>query len=313
MSAPVVKFGLPPGFGAEPWGSGGWGGPVGVQLELLSIVAIAENVFQLTFNLPIYISGLLDPPDGSIASKYQISATNTVGLDGNPARSVSAASVAFAQPASAGGDLPNGSEYGAVVDVTTDRPMSPYPCQYEFSLSSIFDATLAQALDPNSANMSVVGVWRQFVPPQVQLPTPTRDFANPQTLSAELDPLPNPGNPLNLGIFPVANGDYALDSGLISYKKRVFRRLITKPGGFLHLGNSYGVGLGLHGKQLNKPSVRNDLAASAESQIGQEPETQACSVQAVQVPDAPGLTYFVILAKTKGGQVSKFTAAFPPT
>jgi hypothetical protein len=303
------------GFGAEPWGDGpsGWGSPVPTDnLELLSAVAIRENVFQLTFSLPIYLSGLLDLPDGSIPSKYAIAAINTTGLDGNRVRPVTAVNVAYAQPISAGGDLPNGATYGAVLDVTTDRPMSPYPCQYQITLTNLFDTTLASALDPLNSSLAVLAVWRQFVPPQVQLPTPTRDFANPQTLSAVLDPLPNPGNPLNLGIFPVADGDYALDQGLVSYKKRVFRRLVTKPGGFLHLGQSYGVGIGLHGKQLAKPSTRNSLASNAESQIGQEPETEACTVNAVVDANAPGLTRFVILAKTKGGQVSKFTAAFPP-
>jgi hypothetical protein len=35
-------------------------------LQLISALAIAENVVQLQFDMPIYFSGLGDPADGSI-------------------------------------------------------------------------------------------------------------------------------------------------------------------------------------------------------------------------------------------------------
>lgn len=299
----IVPGGSPPGWGAELYGAGGWGGPVGSGIFfLLSALAIAENVVQLAFNNVVYYSGLLDPPDASNASNYVIvAATNTVGYDGNPARPVNVVAIT---PVTS--DLPNGAPSGSVLDVTTDRPMTPYPALYSIEVSGLFTADLSQALA--NTTLGYYGLYRELVSPSVDLPHPTRDFANPSSLSTAIN-LPNPQNPANLGVFSVSNGDYAFDQGMASFKKRVYRRLITRPGGFLHLGKGYGVGVPQQGKKLARPSTIRALSATAEKQIGQEPETQACSVTGRA--SASGEARFTILVKTKGGQGSKFSAAFP--
>jgi hypothetical protein len=161
-----------------------------------------------------------------------------------------------------------------------------------------------------AAPITCYGVYRVYVPPSVELPSPNRDFSNPQSLFGA-STLSNPQVVQNLGVFPVSDGDYAIDSGLQSYKKRCFRRLYTAVGGFLHLGPTYGVGIPQQGKKLARPSTINGIAASAEAQIGQEPETRACTVTGVADPTNDGLVTFTVVAVTKSGASTKFSAAFP--
>lgn len=300
-----------PGWGSEWWGAGGWGGPTSAALQLVDAVAIRENVVQLTFNQPVYFSELLDIPDGSIISKYTVApVAGSVGIDGNPARPVNVAAVALAQTPEDQGDLPPGSQFGAVLDVTLDRPMSPFPCAYTITVSQLFDADLSVALDPGHATLQYAAVFKVFVPPQISTPAFNRDFSNPQSLFGATN-LPNPQNVANLGVFPISDGDYAIDSGLQGYKKRCFRRLYTAVAGFLHLGPTYGVGIPQQGKKLARPATIAQLAASAESQIGQEPETKSVHVTGARDTQNPGLTRFTVIAVTKGGASTKFSAAFP--
>jgi hypothetical protein len=98
-----------------------------------ALAVVAENVFRVTFASPPYYSGLLDAGDVSNPALFTFTPVpNTFGVDGNPTRPVSAAIVLPA----ANGD-PNS------VDVTVDRPMSPYPAQYSLKVN-------AAPVDPSS-------------------------------------------------------------------------------------------------------------------------------------------------------------------
>jgi hypothetical protein len=298
--------GSPSGWGSEPWGSGGWGGPVEFTFSIVSAIAIAENVIQLVFNDAVYYSGLLDTADASVASHYTVTnEPTTTGYDGNPAQPVNAVSIMQSST-----DIPAGIEFGAALDVILDRPLSPYPTTYTIAIAGLFNASLTQEIAPTT--LTFYGLYRQLVQPSVELAAPARDFANPSSLLTAVG-LPNSLNPAVLGVFSVdSSGDYAIDQGLADYKKRVYRRLVTRPGGFLHLGRSYGVGVPQQTKRLARGQTIQNLATQAQNQIGQEPETEACSVTATQDSTNPGLVRFTILARTKGGQASKFSAAFGP-
>jgi hypothetical protein len=129
-----------------------------------------------------------------------------------------------------------------------------------------------------------------------------RDIANPQTLAA-LRGLPNGGQlPSSvLGTYqPDGTGDYANDAGLTGYVKRVTRRLMTRKGAFAHLPK-YGVGLPDDVKRLQRPGFREAVAADAEDQIMQEPETLSVSVRVTQVGSK---TLFQVRAQTKLGPSS---------
>jgi hypothetical protein len=306
MPGLVPPGGQPPGYGAEPYGSGGYGGPVGTIFALLSAVAIAENVIQLVFNNAVYYSGLLDTTDASNPALYTVTAnTTTIGYDGNAARSVNVVSVVQSTSA----DIPPGTEYGAALDVTLDRPMSPYPATYTIAVQGLYQYDFSQEIVPSS--ITLYGLYRALIRPTADLPSPTRDIANPSSLVSTVG-LPNAQNPAILGVFSYdSSGDYANDSGLASYKKRVYRRLVTKPGAFLHLGNGYGVGVAQQVKKLARNATIQQLASEAQRQIGLEPETQQCQVTVAPDEAQPWLARFTILSKIKGGSATKFSAAFP--
>lgn len=290
------------GWGGGPWGSTPWGGSSSGTLTVVFALAIAENVIQIGFSEPIYLSNLLDTPDGSDPAKYAASVVGGTGLDGSPARPVSVVEVTpSANP-------PPESEEGTFFDLTTDRPMTPYPALYSIACFQVFSADLSTEISsPSSA--SFYGVFKEILQPSIETPSPNRDFGNPQSLAGAAA-LPNPGT-ATLGVFNTdSTGDYAIDSGLVAYKKRVYRRLITKPGGFLHLGTQYGVGIPQQGKKLARASTIGKLSANAQTQIAQEPETEQVKVSGVGASDGTGLATFTILVKTKGGQTQKFTPQF---
>jgi hypothetical protein len=281
-------------------------------LQLITALAIAENVIRVGFNAPVYISNLLDAPDASNPALYTVTPdAGTVGMDGLPARGVSVASVAASTD-----DLPVGAAPGTYLDLTLDRPMSPYAASYRVACAGLFDASLVLSLDPAHSTIdNVLGTFREVVRPSIDSPTDGRDIANPQTLAAAQSVGTDvPLDSLNLGAFVVdASGDYAFDSGLVAYKKRVYRRLVSRPGGFLHLGDGYGVGIPLEGKRLASTSVLERLAAKAEQQIAREPETEKVRVTAVTDPNVPGLVRFRIVARTRGGLTAAFEAPFRVT
>lgn len=286
---------IPPpqgGFGNGVWGDCPWGLCAYPPLDLKQALAVAENVIQLTFSRAIYWSLLLDAKDGSIPGKYIVTPVpGTVGLDGSPVRPVTVAGVSI--------DPLSGVGVATVIDVTLDRPMTPYPAEYAVVVSDLWSRDLTQIINPAANGYYVPGSFKQIVPPTLNEIAPTRDFANPQTLSGALDPLPTPNNPLNLGVFSTDDtGDYAFDQGLASYKKRVLRRLFTIPNAFVFLPG-YGVGLGAHGKKLARPALLQRLSSTAESQIALEPETERVDVRASADPNHPGLVRFYVNAVVK--------------
>jgi hypothetical protein len=96
------------------------------------------------------------------------------------------------------------------------------------------------------------------------------------------------------------DGDLGNDEGLESYRKRVIRRCMTRKGAFSHLPQ-YGIGVPAQVKKLAQPGVREALAAEAELQIGQEPETQQVSCSFERDATLAGLWWLIIRARTKAG------------
>lgn len=278
------------GWGDERWGAGPWGGGEGVggvSFVLTGALAVRENVARLFFSQAVALSGVLDALDGTLKSHYLISPVDgTFGYDGEPARSV------LVIGAQATDDL-------AQVDVLVDRPFSPYPSQYQVTATGLFTATGT----PQTTTFSAVfyGVQMGVPPPTADLASPGRDFANPQTLSAALDPLPNAGDPLLLGTLAVDDtGDRATDQGVTNLRKRVLRRLSTRKGRFAHLPN-YGVlALDLI-KSKARPGLVQSLAADAEDQIRQEPDVVGCSVS-IRQADSSGVFVYVVRVRSRFGR-----------
>lgn len=291
------------GWGQGPWGATPWGSGGGLGLELLSAQAIRENVIRLTFDSPILFTGTGEPGDGSVLERYQIVAQSTpLDARGNPARAVRPAGVELSEVAGAG---------GRQVDVTTDRPMSPYPTRYSVAVNALKNLS-GGVLVPGSTSVLFDALFRGIPRPLPDNAVARRDIANPQTRSAFFDPLPEVSE-LLLGTLPVdEQGDYAFDEGLTSVKKRIFRRVITRRGKFGHL-KDYGVGVPAQVKKLGSGAVRETLAADAESQILEEPEVERVAVSWVQDAQRPNVFRMQIRAKTTSGDSVNLDVPFDPT
>lgn len=281
------------GWGGEPWGGGQWGGGIpgagGSLLRLIGAFSLRENVIRLQFNDPVFFPMTLEPGDASDLVGYEVVTVGGVGMDGQPIRAVSVAEIALA-------DVPNPD--GTLLDLSVDRMLSHYPCQYMVSVSGIESAS-GVPLDTTSSSASFFGLRRQIVPKSLDAAHPNRDVANPQVLS-QFDGTGVSPDPTLLGTLLVdSTGDYATDSGLVSLRKRILRRLLTRTGGFAHLPD-YGVGVIDLIKHLATSSVRAKVVAEAEKQIAQEPDVLKVKVKILS--KAPGAFTIVVLVKTRAGQ-----------
>ncbi len=280
------------GFGAGAWGGSPWGGAPDV-LVVAATLAARENLIQIEFSIPIYFSGILDTKDGSDSSKYSVTTVpGTVGMDSSPVRPVNVLKVELT-PVDVG--------YGRFVDVWLDRPMTPHPASYRLSVDGIWSSDGIDPLAPTTSQ--VPAVFKQLVVPTLDVGMATKDVSG-------IVPI-DPYDPLNLGhINDDGTGDYAVDDGQSPYKTRLLRRGVTIPGGFLHLGEGYGVGITRYGKKLAQASTISRLATEYEQQIAKEPETAKAIVRGQLDPTGKPIVRFIILAKTKSGQTSKFVVPF---
>jgi len=279
------------GWGTEPWGATLWGAGGPTRLRLVDALAVRENVVRLTFNTGVKFTRILDPGDASNIERFDIRPIEgTVGLDGEPVRAVWPAGVEPVPIAGAGQNI---------LDVTTDRMMSPYPTQYRIAVNGL-RSTSEGLLDPEYASKVFDGLHAGFPPKSVELAHRTRDIANPQDLRGLLDPLPHL-DPLILGTIPVdATGDFAFDEGIDSYRKRVFRRLLTRKGSFAWMP-TYGVGVPDQVKRLGRVGTRAEIAAEAEAQIRMEPETSEVACSFEQSRQAPGVWFLRVRVRTRTG------------
>ncbi len=280
------------GWGITPWGSGAEG------LRLVFADAYRENMVRFTFNQSVYVDRLGGPRDGSVPSRYVI-------VPDEESRDPYGA---LPRPVLAARVDTNGT---VDVDVWLDRPMSAYPARYTALVTQLQSAS-GTSLLPNANRFLFFGGRSYVPPPSPELAVSRKDFANPQNLAAVLDPLPTSTDPLVLGTFPTdALGDYATDEGVVSYVKRVLRRLVTRKGAFIHLP-TYGVGITAHVKRLGLPAMQQALVGDIEDQIRQEPETESVSVQ-LNVRDG-GVWVFDIKARMRTGEdVPVPPVAFDPT
>lgn len=293
------------GWGAGEWGTTPWGGNTTGPLNLEDAQATSENVVQLEFSRAVYITGLLDTFDASQPEFYTITpVAGTSGMDGADARAVTVVQVDVVAAA--------GFESGQILALTLDRPMTAYPAQYLITCSSqIKSADLSTAI--GTTTFTCFGVFREIEKPSVDQPLPSPDFANPQSLSGALGSTASfPFDPSILGVFPTDDtADYAIDRGVSSLYKRIWRRLFTKPGRFLHLGQNYGIGLQTYGKQIGKAEVRNRLVAETEVQLSQEPEVAKVQSTTQRSTSAPGLWRLMILIKLTNGQTRTYGFPIP--
>ncbi len=290
------------GWGLSPWGLSPWGvGPGASGLELVDVLPVAENLVRLYFNQAPYFSGYLDSYDAASRFRYSLSpVAGTVGSDGLPPRPVFPAVPAVS---------PLALSAGAAIDLTLDRRMSPYPAQYLVGVNGLRTAGGA-TLTPGFSSLVCYGLAAARVVQDRNMVSAAADFSNPQSQLSLGDNVPVGGAAV-LGTYQYGStGDYATDRGLASYRKRVVRRCAAMLGGFAHLPN-YGLGAVGRVKQLDRGGTAEALAAQAEAQVKQEPETQDCKVTVERSALTPNVVVLRVRAIMRSGASVDLGIPFP--
>jgi hypothetical protein len=150
--------------------------------------------------------------------------------------------------------------------VVFDAPLDS-GVSYEFTVTGVIAvATGLPMSTPFVTTFVALGVARAATPGLPNIPA-NLDLANPQT--------PRDGAEGELGTLQVdGTGDLANDSGRAQLRKRIFRRLSTRPGGFYHLDN---YGLRVPAKRLLTADEQRQLELDSVFQVRQEPEVVAAS------------------------------------
>lgn len=286
-------------WGMIPWGLGLGGAPASTYLQ--AAIAVRENVVRLYLTVELEFTGLFGPNDAGDATHYVITPiAGTIGRDGLPCRPVIAV---LAE------NVDDAGHPGTVVDVTVDRPFSSFSAQYNVAVSNLVSLDPV-VLNPSNASATFFGSYMPAADLSIDGSLPTRDFAHPDTLTAELDPLPEAGSEDILGTIPIdSTGDYAVDEGSVNLAKRVFRRLLTTKNKFLH-AKGYGASAPNFLKMLARAATRQSFAAEAEAQIRQEPDVAAAVVRVVADTLQPDLGRFQVLVKPKVGRPVKVDVPF---
>lgn len=290
----------------DGWGSGPWGGDLGSTLLLESLGFHRDNVIRAVFSAPIYLSTILDPGDASDVSRYSVQpVAGTFGFEGSAAHALTVVSAAIGEEGDAltGGAFVDASTIpGRVLDLTLDRGAAPAPTEYDVTLR--VQSNVGEFFDGTART---VAFRRLIVDASGDAIAPARDFHNPPTLEAALDPLPDPFDARLLATMRVAeDGDYGFDEGVASYKKRVLRRLISRRNGFVHLPG-YGIGVVDMAKRLARADLRAQLIADTETQVAREPETEKC--RAGLFDKGRGLFILAIVSRMRDGRTVRVERA----
>ena len=286
-------------WGVDGWGVGPWGGGEDPVHHAI-VEAIRENVVRATFEQSVLLTGLLDKKDSLSPIHYFVTAESGVGLDDEPIQTVAPILIerVVGDPRS--------------IDIYVDRPFSRFPTIYSLRCVNMYDP--GGALFAATITETFYGLRGAFEKPVLStyIPQGTRDFANPSAREALFDPLPEITD-ANLGTFPYGDdGDYGYDEGLENLKKRVIRRCIVRPGGFVWLPN-YGVAIVEEGKRLNNAARREDIKARIRDQVGREPDIRYVAVNVKYLPSTPGIVWFIIKVLTVSNRAFKFDVPFVST
>ncbi len=248
------------------WGSGSWGfSPWGFGVDppqLLSAVAVRENLVRLTFSEPILYTRSGGVRDGSRRELYAVHpVAGTSGFDGEAARHVFV------------GRVDPGGGGGTVLDLWLDRALTHWPARYLASAFGVY-STAGLPIDSSAFTAAFDGVraGRRTLDPDRGSIVIGADIAAPPTATAAQ--AANAEGAV-LGAYAVdSTGDFAFDAGLQSLAKRILRRLLASPGAYAHLGPGYGAGLRERVKKLASASERARLVKLVEDQVRLEPEVQ---------------------------------------
>lgn len=110
---------------------------------IVSVLASSENRVRVQFSHKPYFSRLLDTGDASNPKLYSIVPdTTTTGADGTVARVINVVDVELTSEEEVG------TNYGFVIDIVTDRPLTPWPAYYSITFGKILAESLFLGGEP---------------------------------------------------------------------------------------------------------------------------------------------------------------------
>ncbi len=282
-----------------------WGGHYGdTVFNVLTVFAVRENTVRVVFTQSVYFSKILDLHDAFNPGAFAVApiAGTFDGL-GVAARAVNVLETELATSESVPPVLD--AEVGYFLDIIVDRPLSSFPARYTLTCTSLQNAAKSIVLATDTHSFD--GVYRELQGATLERPGELRDLANAQTgaqLATEV-----PDELRVLGSYLVVDGDYAFDEGNTGRKKRIFRRILTKKGGFAHLPG-YGLGVRDRVKRLARFDVVGRLSTEATLQIQREPDV-AKAIVTVDFGSKPNLMRMHVGVRPRGGKSQKFTVSVP--
>jgi len=192
------------GFGIIPWGLGGWGGIV--NLEILQVVAVSIRSVLVTLTLPVLAESVLGRGDALNPKTWHI--TDPAGT----ALSVLAANVAS----------------DTEVELFTLQNLGEWQDTYTLAAPELLSSAGLPIILPGSMTFRGVALSQRLTH-QIG----PHDLASIDVIGDE-----EAGSLL----VTTSAGGYGQDSGVTLYRKLIFRRLTTDPDSYFHLVN-YGLGI----------------------------------------------------------------------
>lgn len=249
MSAPLS-------FGLHPFGTGAFAGPG--QIEVLGAYAVARNEVLAFTN----VAPRADDPEGwDSATNPRNWALATLdptvtsgGLSAVPEPTPGAVPTRF--PSIVQVDLDDDEE--TTLHLFTDVPLE-LRVRYRLSVVMMVGSTGQTFVGPTDFLFRGLAPQRALARGVREPLEPYRDLDTSRAGAFRFEP----------------SGDIGVHAGNESLKKRVYRRILTDPGGFAHLPR-YGAGLRVKAAMRN--GTLQELANNLAEQIRREPDVAAASV-----------------------------------
>lgn len=108
-----------------------------------------------------------------------------------------------------------------------------------------------------------------------------------------------------------STGDIGIQSADESLKKRIYRRIMTKPGGFSHLGDDYGTRVDI--KTLIRSGALQSLANRVAEQARSEPDVSeaSCEVRLTFGSSGEAIVNILVSVARTDRRLSRFTISIP--
>ncbi len=275
-------------WGSGGWGSGGWGSGTSPATTSPFRVLLATPINSNTVR--VFLSR--EPRHRSpLSGKDSLNRLNwTISIVSGPGTIPVVETVENTQPRPT---AVSGEPQAWSVDLRTDRRVLAATTYLTVAGSAITSAAEAPMAAPP---------FDRDDHPGIALPRPRR----PQRPTAVRIGVDLFYDPFQARFILDAKGDIDVHGGLDALKKRIIRRLLSTPGGFIHLP---GYGVGLRVKELNRTTDLADLRLRVARQVRLEDEVARASADVARL--APGVILVSVKVRTRRGEAFGLTFEVP--